>query len=209
MTGNNTPPGDTPPPLLTKGPPGFELINDYLGWLTAMSIIPEDASLIWTPGTPTSPGRLRATASGSATSAVTPPFTVVSAAAKDKDGTPHPGRVRIYNGRLNGYLPAEMFVPDLVLPTGTDNHCYLTMGSGVNYIYAKLGVDGTSGLYIGANIYTVTSEEEADGTYVYVLIATVNYDTSSGSLNIGQETSGNQDFAIFSSADGSIIQRAS
>ena len=202
MPATDYPPGDTPPPLLSKGP-GFDRLNELFGWLISMVTIPADASLVWTPGTPESPGRLRSTATGSGSTAATPPLTIVKADAKDAQGAAHPGRVRVYNGFLGNLLPAEMQIPDAVLPGGTDNRCYLTMQNGGNYVYGKVLVDAGTGRYAAAHVYSVTSDEEPDGTYAYLFIGYVTFDGTT--LVISQAATGNQQLFITFSVDGTII----
>lgn len=202
MPANDYPPGDTPPPLLTKGP-GYQRLNQIFGWLISMATLPADTSLVWVPGTPTSPGRLRATATGSGSAVVTPPLTVVDASAKDSAGT-HPGRIRIHNGFLGNLLPAEMKIPDGVLPDKTDNRCYLTMQNGTNYVLGKVLVDKSSGQFTGANIYSAQSNPNLDGNNAYLLIAVVTFDgTKLGAPS--QLAAGNQSLLTFSSVDGTIL----
>ena len=205
MGDKDYPPGETPPPPLTKGP-GFEALNARFGYIISMLTIPADPSLVWTPGTPTSPGRLRATATGAGGSTTTPPFTVVNASAKDAKGGPYPGRVRVYKGFLCNLRPAEMNLVDGALPDGTDGRCYLTMPEGVGYVYGKALIDTSLGVATQSHVYEVASTEEPDGTYLYLLIATVT--TTNGTPVIEQNWTGNWYAVPLSSADGTILSPA-
>ncbi len=148
-------------------------------------------------GSTVRPLPVRASGGGTPT---TPPLTVKDASTKD-----NPGRVRVYNGRLGGLLPDEMELLDLVLPDGTDNHCYLTLQNGTNLVYGKVLVDGDTGLYTSAHVYVVTSPEDPDGDWVYLLIATLTYDGTSVTL-ASQDATGNQSLKVSCSADGTILQ---
>ena len=130
-----------------------------------------------------------------------PPFTILKATNQA-----NPGRVRIVNGMLGGLLPDEMSVPDLVLPDGTDNHCYLAMDpSGTNYIYGKVLVDGDTGLFTDSDVYSVTSQEQADGDYCYLQIGSVSYDGTTLKI-LSQDAVGNQSLLVACSADGTVLQ---
>ena len=199
----NYPPGETTPPPFTAGL-GFKSFNARLAYIYSMLLIP-DATLNWTPGTGTSPGKL-SSRGGSGGTAVAPilPLTVKDASAKDSKGVAHPGRVRVYKGYLGGKRPAEMNLIDGVLPNGTDNSCYLTMPEGVGFVYGKILVDTSTGLYTSADVYQVSSEEEADGTYLYLQIAVVN--TTNGKPDVFMLwTGGNWNPATLASSDGTIL----
>ena len=126
------------------------------------------------------------------------PFDVVKAPTQAS-----PGRVRVVNGRLQGVLPQEMNIPDGVLPDGTDNQCYLTALAGTSYVFAKLAIDATSGLPDSANVYVSATYAQPDGSFAYLLIATLNY--IGGTLSVQQEAEGHQSLLFYCSPDGQTI----
>lgn len=138
---------------------------------------------------------------GHGASRATPPLTILDA----HDST-HAGRVRVLLGTLGNLLPAEMHIPDALLPDGTDNRCYLTMANGANQIIGKVAVDSTTGLFTSASIYTQTTAYTPDSAYAYLYIGGVNYDSTAGTLTISQLASGSQSLQVIFSSDGTTIQ---
>lgn len=198
------PAGETAPPPFDLWP-SREDLNDRFEYLYSMVNLAADPSIIITPGTGTSPGRIRATAQGGGGSTTIPDFTIV--AASDAN---NPRRVRVYNGTLGGLTPAEMHAPDTTLPDGTDNHCYLSMQQGTNLIYVKVKVDATSNALLSANVYATNAYATPDGTYLYWLLGTVLCDADNA-LTIQQsngQVGSRQVVDIGASADGTILSAA-
>ncbi len=132
----------------------------------------------------------------------TPPLTILDASGKDAQGNPHPGRVRVTLGYLDGLRPSEMTFPDTVLPDGTDNRCYLTIPDGGAYVRGKLMVDKSAGLNTGASVYVTPTQEPKDKTFVYFDIGYVVL--TDGTLSISQINTGNQSLAVLVAPDGTF-----
>jgi hypothetical protein len=125
----------------------------------------------------------------------------------DSSDPSHIGRIRVVNGLLGGLLPAQMHVPDIILPVYpyTDYHCYLTLAAGTNYILGKVAVDNATGMFSGASVYASSSPFTPDGNYAYIQIGTAYLD-SGGVIQItSQDLRSNESLIAFFSSDGSLI----
>lgn len=104
------------------------------GWLIGMVSLPADSSLVWIPGTPTSPARLRAVASG-ASGGSTPllPFGPVQA------NMPGDEQVEV-SVNANSLLFSSLKVTDDYNITGLGTPMSVTVG---NKVYLDIAVDNT------------------------------------------------------------------